>query len=37
MRHFQDMARAHFTVRRLERKYHPELIRVEYQRMLPLR
>lgn len=37
MQHFQDMARAHFTVRRLERKYCPELIQAEYQRLLPLR
>lgn len=31
--HFQDMARGHFTVRRLERKYSPELIRHEYERL----
>jgi hypothetical protein len=31
--HFQDMARGHFTVRRLERKYGVELIRTEYDRI----
>jgi hypothetical protein len=31
--HFQDMARGHFIVRRLERKYTPELIRIEYERL----
>ena len=31
--HFQDMARGHFTVRRLERTYTPELIREEYERL----
>lgn len=31
--HFQDMARGHFTVRRLERKYSPELIRDLYGRL----
>jgi hypothetical protein len=31
--HFQDMARGHFTVRRLERTYTPELIREEYRRL----
>ncbi|SFI22851.1 EcsC family protein [Nitrosomonas sp. Nm34] len=30
MQHFQDIARAHFTVRRLERKYGPDLVRREY-------
>ena len=30
MKHFQDMARGHFTVRRLEREYSPEVIRHEY-------
>lgn len=30
IQHFQDVARAHFTMRRLERKYGPELIRREY-------
>ena len=32
--HFQDMARGHFTVRRLERLYSPELVREAY-RALP--
>jgi len=31
--HFQDMARGHFTVRRLERTYGPEIIRAEYERL----
>jgi hypothetical protein len=31
--HFQDMARGHFTVRRLERAYGPDLIRKEYTRL----
>ena len=31
--HFQDMARGHFIVRRLERKYTPELIREEYEQI----
>lgn len=31
--HFQDMARAHFTVRRLERKYGSEVVQREYQRI----
>jgi hypothetical protein len=30
--HFQEMARAHFTVRRLERRYGKEAIRNEYER-----
>jgi len=30
MRHFQDMARGHFVVRRLERRYGPEVVREEY-------
>jgi hypothetical protein len=30
IQHFQDVARAHFTVRRLERSYGHELIRREY-------
>jgi hypothetical protein len=30
--HFQDMARGHFIVRRLERAYTPELVRAEYDR-----
>ena len=31
--HFQEMARGHFTVRRLERKYGADLIRIEYERI----
>lgn len=31
--HFQDLARGHFTVRRLERVYGPELVRAEYDRL----
>jgi hypothetical protein len=31
--HFQDMARGHFAVRRLERKYGAEVIRSEYERI----
>lgn len=30
--HFQDVARAHFTVRRLERIYGPDIVRQEYER-----
>jgi len=33
MDHFQDMARGHFTVRRLERIYSPEVVRAEYERL----
>lgn len=29
--HFQDMSRGHFTVRMLERKYGPELVRMTYE------
>ncbi|HEX3599837.1 MAG TPA: EcsC family protein [Lacipirellulaceae bacterium] len=29
--HFQDMARGHFTIRRLERKYGEEVVRQEYE------
>ncbi|HYE36560.1 EcsC family protein [Methylocaldum sp.] len=32
MQHFQDVARGHFTLRRLERKYNPDLVRKEYER-----
>ena len=32
-RHFQDVARGHFTVRRLERSLGPELVRREYRRI----
>ena len=31
--HFQDMARGHFTVRRLERQYSAEVIQSEYERI----
>jgi hypothetical protein len=31
--HFQEMARGHFIVRRLERTYDPQLVRVEYERL----
>jgi hypothetical protein len=31
--HFQDMARGHFIVRRLERIYSPALVRAEYERV----
>lgn len=31
MQHFQSMARARFVVRRLERKYGKEFIRVQYE------
>jgi hypothetical protein len=31
--HFQQMARGHFTIRRLERKYGEQAIRAEYQRL----
>ncbi|HLH96009.1 MAG TPA: EcsC family protein [Xanthobacteraceae bacterium] len=31
--HFQDLARGHFVVRRLERTYGKELVRAEYERM----
>lgn len=33
LRHYQDMARGHFLVRRLERIYGAELIRAEYERL----
>ena len=33
LEHFQDVARGHFTVRRLERIYGKDLIRVEYDRL----
>ncbi|MEK6626888.1 MAG: EcsC family protein [Bdellovibrionota bacterium] len=32
--HFQDMARGHFTVRKLERKYGPEVIREKYHMLI---
>jgi hypothetical protein len=31
--HFQEVARAHFTIRRLERRYGKEFIRNEYERL----
>jgi hypothetical protein len=31
--HFQDMARGHFIVRRLERAYGKEVVRREYERL----
>jgi hypothetical protein len=31
--HFQDMARGHFVVRRLERTYSPELVKTAYERI----
>lgn len=33
MEHFQDIARAHFTMRRLERTYGAEFMRAEYDRL----
>ncbi|MBS1212703.1 MAG: uncharacterized protein H6R26_1320 [Proteobacteria bacterium] len=33
MQHFQDMARSHFTIRRLERKYSPDLVQACYERI----
>jgi hypothetical protein len=33
MDHFQDTAEAHFSVRRLERQYGPDVIRAEYERL----
>jgi hypothetical protein len=33
MSHFQDVARGHFTVRRLERRYGREIVRSEYARI----
>jgi hypothetical protein len=33
IQHFQDMARSHFTIRRLERKYSQTLIRSSYERL----
>jgi hypothetical protein len=31
--HFQDVARAHFTVRRLERAYGKDAVHVAYERL----
>jgi hypothetical protein len=33
MEHFQDIARAHFTIRRLERRYGAEVIQAEYRKL----
>lgn len=33
MQHYLDVGRAHFTVRRLERRYGEDLIRAEYERL----
>jgi hypothetical protein len=33
IRHFQDVARSHFTVRRLERRYGARLVRAEYAKL----
>lgn len=33
MEHFQDIARAHFTIRRLERRYGQERLQAEYARL----
>ena len=33
MSHFQEMARGHFVVRRLERKYGADLVKAEYERL----
>ena len=31
--HFQEMARGHFIVRRLERTYDPQFVQAEYERL----
>jgi hypothetical protein len=33
IQHFQDMARSHFTIRRLERQYGPRLVQAEYAKL----
>ena len=33
MEHFQEMARGHFTVRRLERVYGKNVVQTEYERL----
>jgi hypothetical protein len=33
MVHFQEMARGHFVVRRLERKYSKEMVQVAYEQI----
>lgn len=35
--HFQGLAKGHFTVRRLERKYAPDVVRAEYEKMAAVR
>jgi EcsC family protein len=35
--HFQEVARAHFTVRRLERSYGRDVIRIEYEKLRGIR
>jgi hypothetical protein len=35
MNHFQDMARGHFIVRRLERRYDPGTVRMQYLQLAP--
>jgi hypothetical protein len=37
MEHFQNVARGHFTVRRLERAYGQDLVRAEYERLAQVR
>ena len=37
MNHFQEMARGHFVVRRLERKYGPSLVKANYEELCRLR
>jgi len=37
MRHFQDMAAGHFTVRRLERQYGAEVVRRTYEQLLSVK
>jgi hypothetical protein len=32
--HFQEMARGHFVVRRLERKYGKELVKANYEKFV---
>lgn len=36
IQHFQDMARSHFTIRRLERQYGPRLVQAEYAKLSKL-
>jgi len=33
IRHFQTVARGHFTIRRLERKYGEEIVKKEYEKV----